>query len=256
MGWAGREQHAPSPMHPCSLFRLPPDDDPEKRLHGRGFHVPFRRDFAHRVRDGPVLALVGRVLPEPRSTAHPNIHHHGASVPGDGAGECVGLQPPQPVETVRHAAIRRSNVGAQTLRRDALRILERLGLIVAPSNAGRECGHDASGHLKVPSGDGTERVSERLGLVVPRFSSVQVEEGSGGEERTELVGVGVVHGRIVTEGRGVCVGRGRNISEIILPGVRGRVSRGLATTIRGRPRAGEIRPGRRPGLIVAPPQTT
>jgi hypothetical protein len=37
---------------------------------------------------------------------------------------------------------------------------------------------------------------------------VQVEEGSGGEERTELVGVGVVHGRIVTEGWGVCVAGG------------------------------------------------
>lgn len=101
-------------------------------------------------------------------------------------------------------------MGAQTLRGDPLRVLRRLRLIVRPSDAGRERGDNASRHFHVPSGGRTQRVSERLRLIVPPLGSVEVEERSLREERDEgfggsgadgevTVGGGAVHARIIPD---------------------------------------------------------
>lgn len=107
------------------LVGLPPDDDPQQRLQRGGLHAHGRRtrDGAHRVSDGPVLGGGRRILAEARRTAHPHVHHHRVGVPRDGAGERVRLRPAQSVESLDHAAVGGGDVGAQPLRRDALRVL-------------------------------------------------------------------------------------------------------------------------------------
>jgi len=170
-----------------ALLRLSSDDDPQQGLHHGGFHVVGGGDFPHRVRDLTVLALVRRVLAEARSAAHPHIHHDGIHVSGDGTGECVRLQTAQTVETVRDATVGSGHMGTQALRRDTLRVLEGLGLIVAPSNTGRECRHDASGDFQRPRRVRTQRLREGPSLGVPSLGSVQVEDGDGGEQGAEVV---------------------------------------------------------------------
>ena len=192
-------------------FRLPPDDDPEKSLQRGGFHAHGRGagDAADSVRDGAVLRLIRRILPEPCGAAHPHIDHDRVPVTRDGTGKGVRLQPVQPVESHPGAAIRRSDMGAQSLRRDALRVLVRLRLIVRPSHAGRERGDNAARDFHVPSGRGAQRISERASLIVPPLGGAQVEQRSLREERDEVadgsgvdgvvtgVGGGAVHACIV-----------------------------------------------------------
>ncbi len=108
-----------------SLLRLSAHNDPEQGLQGGGADGEREavRDHGNRVSDGPVLGLVGRVLAEPRCTAHPHIHHHRVSVSRDGTGKRIRLQAPEAIEAVPAAAVRRDHMGAEALRRDALRVL-------------------------------------------------------------------------------------------------------------------------------------
>ena len=193
------------------LFRLPPDDDPQQGLKRSRSHADGRRarDGPDGICDGTVFRLVGGILPEARSAAHPHVHHNRLTVPRDGTGERVSLQPAQAVEAFRDAAIRRDHVGPQTLRRDALRVLRRLRLIVRPRDTGRECRHDASRRFEAPPGGGAEGFSERARLIVPTLGSAQVEERSLREQRDEgvdgsgadggVAGGGGVHARIVPD---------------------------------------------------------
>ena len=104
-------------------------------------------------------------------------------------------------------------MGAQALRRDALRVLVRFRLIVRPSNAGAERGHYAASDFHAPPGGQAKRVRESPGLGVPRIGGSGVEEGSGCEEGTETVGNGGGgdHGSIVTDRVRKVNGRERNI---------------------------------------------
>ena len=96
-------------------------------------------------------------------------------------------------------------MGSEPLRRDALRVLLRLDLIVRPSDSGRECGDNAARHFEVPSGAVAERLREPGSLTVPTLGSVVVEEGSGREEGRETGGVGgAVHAYIVTDPDAEC----------------------------------------------------
>ena len=77
---------------------------------------------------------------------------------------------------------------AQPLRRDALRVLQGLGLIVRPSDAGRERGDHGRGDLHGPFGaNARQRISERTGLGVPRTGSSVVGFG-GSAQRSDEVG--------------------------------------------------------------------
>ena len=192
------------------LFRLPPDDDPQQGLKGGRGHADGRRgrDGPDGRCDGTVFRLVGGILPEARSAAHPHVHHNRLTIPRDGTGECVSLQPAQAVETLRDAPIRRDHMGPQALRRDALRVLGGLGLIVRPRHTGGECRHDASRSFEAPSGGRAERFSERTRLIVPTLGSAQVEQRSLREQRDEGfdgsgadggVAGGGVHARIVPD---------------------------------------------------------
>ena len=171
------------------LVGLPSDDDPQQRLQRGGGHAHGRRgrDGPHRVSDGPVLDGGRCILAEPCGAAHPHIDHHRVIVPRDGAGERVRLRAAKPVEALDHAAVGGGDVGAQPLRRDALRVLQRLRLIVRPSDAGRECGDNGRGDLHRPLGaDARERVSERVGVVVPRVGGEQVGLGGAGQQADEV----------------------------------------------------------------------
>jgi len=100
-------------------------------------------------------------------------------------------------------------MGAQTLGRDALRVLERLRLIVRPSDAGRERGDNASRDFHAPLGaDDGKRLRELISLAVPHTRSLQIGHGSAGKERDErlggtgadglvTVGGGAVHARMI-----------------------------------------------------------
>lgn len=113
------------------LVGLPSDDDPQQRLQRGGGHAHGRRgrDGADGVRDGAILyggrGILRRAigLREARRTAHPNIDHHRVIVPRDGTGERVRLRAAQPVEPFHHAAVGSVHMGAEPLRRDALRVL-------------------------------------------------------------------------------------------------------------------------------------
>jgi len=108
-------------------------------------------------------------------------------------------------------------VGAQTLRRDALRVLGGLRLVVLPSDAGRERGDNGRGHFHAPlRAQDAERFREVSGLGVPLLRGGVVEEGSRCEVADEgfdgvgadgfvTVGAGGAHGSIVPY-RGECVG--------------------------------------------------
>ena len=123
-------------------------------------------------------------------------------------------------------------MGAEPLRRDALRVLLRLHLIVRPRDTGRECGDNAARHFEVPSGAVAERLREPGSLTVPTLGSVVVEEGSGREEGRETGGVGgAVHACIVTDPDAECNPVQRNFL----------YSRYRA---RGRPGAGDYYPPR------------
>ena len=215
------------------LFRLPPDDDPQQGLKGGRGHAHGRRarDGPDGIRDGAIFRLVRGILPEARSAAHPHVHHDRLTVPGDGTGEGVSLEPAQAVEAFRDAPIRRDDVRAQTLRRDALRVLRRLRLIVRPRHTGREGRHDASRRFEAPSGGRAEGFSERARLIVPTLGSAQVEQRSLREQRDEgvdgsgadggVAGGGGVHACIVPSwGGGVKRGE-RNIHNNLI-GPRGR----------------------------------
>ena len=194
-------------MHPRSLLGLAANDDPQQGLHRGRVHVVGRCHFAHRVGDQPILALVGRVLAQSGSAAHPHIHHHRVLVSGDGTCECVRLGAAQSIESFGLAAIRGGDMGAQSLRHDALRVLVRLRLIVRPSDAGRECGDNGRSDFHAPLGaHDAEAGSELVGLGVPTLGGVDIEQRGGCEEGAETGGVGGGgdHGSIVPD-RGECV---------------------------------------------------
>ena len=189
--------------------RLSPDDDPEKRLHGRGIHHHSESDGADSVRDGPVLKVGRSVLQrpiglaEPRSAAHPHIDHHRVSVSRDGTGERIRLGAAKPVEALHHAPIRSGHVGAQSLRGDALRVLQGLGLIVRPSDAGRECGDHGRGSDHAPLGaDRLQRLREGTGLGVPRLRGLQIGHGSAGQQIEERHDSGGADGIVTVGGAG------------------------------------------------------
>ncbi len=213
-----------------SLVGLASDDDPEQGLQRGGSHAHGRRsrDCPNRVRDGAVLGRVRGILPQSRSAAHPHIHDDRVPIPGDGASECVRLRSAQPVEPFPDAPIGGIHVGVKTLRRDALRVLGGLSLVMGPSDAGRERGDDGRSDLQRPFGAlNTQRLGKLPRIIVPAHGCVQVKERSGGEERDEalgglgsdggVAGSGGGHARIVPRWRFAWVGGGRNyIKKFIL----------------------------------------
>ena len=122
------------------LLRLPPHHDPNHRLHHGGGHTVLCRYRPHGFGDSVILALIRGILAEPCRTAHPNIHDHRITVPGDSPGKCVCLKTPQTIKSVRHAAIRSGNMGTQTLRRNTVGVVHCLTLILRPCYTGGECG--------------------------------------------------------------------------------------------------------------------
>ena len=172
-------------------FRLPPDDDPQKRLQRGGCHAHGRgtRNVPNRIRDGAVLGRVRRVLPQPCGATHPHIDHHRTGVSRDGTGECIRLGAAQTLEPVHRAAIRRSDMGTQALRRDALRVLVRLRLIVRPSHAGRERGDNASRDFHIPlRTNRREGFSERVSLAVPTLGGVEIVQRGVAQQADERLG--------------------------------------------------------------------
>ncbi len=194
------------------LIRLSPDDDPQQGLHRRRIHVVRCRDITHRLSDGAVLGLVWRVLRHPNlstasvnqpgSTAHPNIDHDRVLVSGNSPGKGISLGTAQTVKPVRHTTVGSDHVRPQTARSNALRVLERLSLVVSPSDAGAERGHNAARHFHVPLGTNhAEGSRERVSLSVPCVSSLIIETGSGCEEGEQTIrdGARSGHAYIVTD---------------------------------------------------------
>ena len=107
-------------------------------------------------------------------------------------------------------------MGAEALRRDALRVLVRLRLIVRPCHTGRERGDNGRGHFHAPLGaQDAQRLREVSGLNVPLLRGSVVEEGSRCEVADEgfdsagadgfvTIGASGAHGSIVPD-RGECV---------------------------------------------------
>ena len=206
-------------------FGLPPHDDPQQGLQRGGGHADGARsgECADGVRDGPVLGRVGRILAKPCGAAHPHVHHHRVTVSGDGTGKRVRLGAAKAVEALPDASVGSVHVGAQTLRRDALRVLGRLRLIVRPRHTGRERGHNGRGDFHAPLGaQDAERLREVSGLGVPLLRGGVVEEGSRCEVADEgfdgvgadgfvTVGASGAHAYIVPCHAGHVNGWGRNI---------------------------------------------
>ncbi len=231
-GGIGRGAERPRPsltMH-RSLVGLASDNDPQQGLQRGGSHAHGRRsrEGLDRVRDGAVLGRVRGILPQSRSAAHPHIHDDRVPVPGDGASECVRLRSAQAVEAFPDATVRSIHVGVKTLRRDALRVLGGLSLVMGPSDAGRERGDNGRSDLQRPLGTlDAQRLGKLPRIIVPCHCSVQVEERSGGEEADEtlgglgsdggVAGSGGGHASIVLGARFAWVGVGRNyIKKFIL----------------------------------------
>ena len=122
------------------LLRFPSDHNPDHGLHHGRCHSVLCGYRPHRFGDGIVFTLIRRILAEASRTAHPHIHDHRITVPGNSTGKRVCLQTPQTVEPVHHAAIRSSDMGTQTLRGDTVRVVHCLALILRPCHTGRECG--------------------------------------------------------------------------------------------------------------------
>jgi len=174
-----------------SLVGLASDNDPQQGLQRGGSHADGgrSREGLDRVRDGAVLGRVRGILPQSRSAAHPHVNDDRVPIPGDGASECVRLGSAQAVEAFPDATIRSIHVGAEAPRRDALRVLDGLRLIVRPSDAGRERGDNGRGDLQRPLGTlDAQRIGKLPRIIVPCHCSVQVEERSGGEEADETLG--------------------------------------------------------------------
>ncbi len=185
-------------------FGLPPNDDPQQGLHRGRVHVVGRCHFADGVSNDPIFRLIRSILAKSCGTAHPHIHNHRVTVSGDGTGERIRLGATQSVESFADASVCSLHVGTQSLRRDTLRVLVRLTLIVRPRDAGRERGDNAARNFHAPIGaNEAQTTGEVSGFNVPRIGGRMIEEGSGGEEGTETVrnggggGGGAVHAYIV-----------------------------------------------------------
>ena len=199
-------------------FGLPPHDDPQQGLQRGGGHAHGTRsgECADGVRDGPVLGRVGRILAQSGSAAHPHVHHHRVTVSGDGTSKRVRLRAAKAVEALPDASVGSVHVGAESLRRDALRVLVSLRLIVRPRHTGRERGDNGRGNFRAPlRTQDAQRLREVSGLNVPLLRGGVVEEGSRCEVADEgfdgvgadgfvAVGASGAHGSIVSH-LGECV---------------------------------------------------
>jgi hypothetical protein len=94
---------------------------------------------SHGIGNCAVLSGRERILPKPRSPTHPNVDHYRVLIPGDSPGECIGFQTIQAIESFGYASVGSGNMGTQTLRHDAMSVLECLALVLIPSDPGREC---------------------------------------------------------------------------------------------------------------------
>ena len=207
-----------------SLVGLASDDDPQQGLQRSGGHAHGRRsrEGLDRVSDGAVLGRVRGILPQSRSAAHPHIHDDRVPIPSDGASECVRLRSAQAIEAFPDATVRSIHVGVKALRRDALCVLRGLRLVMGPSDAGRERGHDGRSDLQRPLGAlNAQRLGKLPRIIVPAHSRVQVKERSGCEEADEtlgglgsdggVTGSGGGHASSIPRWRFAWVGGGKNI---------------------------------------------
>ncbi len=218
IGRGAERPHPPLTMH-RSLVGLASDNDPQQGLQRSGGHAHDGRSGKRldRVSDGPVLGRVRGILPQSRSAAHPHIHDDRVPVPGNGTGKRIRLGSAQAVEAFPDATVGGIHVGVKTLRRDALRVLRGLRLVMGPSDAGRERGDNGRSDLQRPLGAlNAQRFGKLPSVIVPAHGGVQVKERSGSEEADEargglgsdggVTGSGGGHARIVPRWRFVWVG--------------------------------------------------
>jgi hypothetical protein len=102
---------------------------------------------SHGIGNCAVLSGRERILTKPCSPTHPNVDHYRGLIPGNSPGKGIGLQTIQAIESsFGYASVGSGNMGTQTLRHDAMSVLECLALVLIPSDPGRECrDYSASG---------------------------------------------------------------------------------------------------------------